>query len=142
MLEKVLTYIHNWFECSLRVDEWEIKDGCLDLPHVQDGQYFRIVGSVFNDGLHQQPVDDLVDETFIGGVYALAIPKAFLDLVEEIKEWDAKYGEGAASPYSSESFENYSYSKASASSAGGSSDPSNGWQREFRSRLIPYRKIS
>lgn len=141
MLEKVLTYIHNWFERAVIVDEWEIKDQSLDLSFLQDGQYFRIVGSVFNDGLHQYPADDLRDEKFRGAVWPLAIPRDLVELAGEIKEWDEKHGAEAASPYASESFGGYSYSLGSDVSGSGSEDPTNGWQRAFMARLIPYRKL-
>ena len=138
MLEQILTYIHNWFEQDVCTTEWKIEDGCLDLPHVQDGQYFRIVGSVFNDGLHQAPATDLHDETFKGAVWALAIPPTILKLSEEIEAWMEKHGEAAQSPYSSESFGGYSYSK---DGANGAADGLTGWQKAFNVRLIPYRKL-
>lgn len=142
MLEKVLTYIHNWFLHDITAGQWEIKGGTIDLPHLQDGQYFRIVGSVFNDGLHQHPATDLQDETFTGQVWGLAIPKALVELANEIDDWNEKYGESASSPYSSESFENYSYSMASGTAGNGNADPATGWQREFMAQLIPYRKLA
>lgn len=138
MLEQVLTYIHNWFEQDIHVAEWKIEDGRLDLPHVQDGQYFRIVGSVFNDGLHQYPADDLKDETFKGGIWALAIPPMLIKLASEIEEWQSKNGEAAESPYSSESFGGYTYSK---DGANGGADALTGWQKAFNTRLMPYRKL-
>lgn len=139
MLEQILVYIHNWFERQMRVAQWTIEGGSINLPHVQDGQYFRIVGSTFNDGLHQYPCDDLTDETFVGGVWALVIPHELVELSEEIKDWQEKYGEKAEGPYTSESFGGYSYSKDSGDSQTG--DLTTGWQRAFRSRLIPYRKL-
>lgn len=141
MLQKVLTFIHNWFERDVIAGQWQITGGTLELPHVQEGQYYRIVGSVFNDGLHQYPSDDLKDETFRGGVWALAIPPDLIALAKEIEEWESKYGEATAGPYASESFGGYSYSLAGSVAGGGSEDPTNGWQRQFSARLIPYRKI-
>lgn len=142
MLEKVMTYIHNWFLHSVTAGAWEITDGTVVIPGLLDGQYFRIVGSVFNDGLHQYPANDLADETFDGQVWGLAVPKDFIALVDEIEEWETKYGAAAASPYASESFENYSYSLGSDVTSGGNTDPATGWQRQFMARLIPYRKLA
>lgn len=139
MLEQVLVHIHNWFERDYVWSEWKIEGGALDLPHVQEGQYFRITGSVFNDGLHQYPAKDLKDEIFTGSIYGLAIPKSVIDLAYEIKEWQDKNGSAADSPFSSESFENYSYSKAS--NASNSGDSLSGWQKAFSGRLNPYRKL-
>lgn len=140
-LEKIMSYIHNWFVYQITVDEWEIVGNSLDLPFLQDGQFFRVVGSVFNDGLHQYPADDLQDETFKGGIWGLAIPRDFIALAEEIEEWESKYGTAASSPFASESFENYSYSKGADAKAN-SADPATGWQRIFMARLNAYRKLA
>lgn len=138
MLEQVLTFINNWFERDLVVTTWEVRDGSLGLPHVREDQYFRIDGSIFNDGLHQYPASDLKDETFTGRVWALAIPQAVIDIAHDIEAWQEKNGEAADSPYSSESFGGYSYSKDGANGAAGSLT---GWQKAFNVRLMPYRKL-
>lgn len=128
MLEQVLTHLHNWFEVETVKGTFDIVDGELPVA-VNDWQFFRIQGSVFNDGLYQAPAT-LVDETFTGKVSLLAIPKAVIDLANEIEEWQESY-EKADSPYQSESFGGYSYSKASAST----------WQDVFKSRLNAWRKL-
>ena len=56
MLESVLEWLKNWFEVSRFEGDFSIKGGELTPPYdgfLQNGQYFRINGSVFNDGLHQ-----------------------------------------------------------------------------------------
>lgn len=139
MLEQVLTEIHNWFRVRDGVDgihhgTYTIQDSGIVLPFLRDGQYFRIMGSVFNDGLHQYGPDMelLQDETFNGAVWALAVPKALVELAGEVEAWQKKYGERAASMYSSESLAGqYSYTKDTESSS---------WQAAFRARLDPYRK--
>lgn len=140
MLEQVLTHIHNWFQVDIRHGTYTIRDGGVTLPFLQDGQYFRIVGSLFNDGLHQYgpSMELLQDETFDGAVWALAVPKSVADLAGEIAAWQEKYGAVIDSPYTSESFGGYSYSKASGA---GDSAGSGGWQTAFRARLNPYRKL-
>ena len=145
MLEQVLMEIHNWFRVRDSVDgirpgTYAIRDGCITLPFLRDGQYFRIVGSLFNDGLHRYGPDmeALEDETFDGAVWALAVPKAVVELAGEIAAWQAKYKDVLDSPYQSESFGGYSYTKAS--SAGDNTD-SGSWQAVFRARLNPYRKL-
>lgn len=62
MLEQVLTHIHNWFRVrdganGIHPGKYIIQDGGIALPFLQDGQYFRICGSVFNDGLHRYGPD-------------------------------------------------------------------------------------
>lgn len=145
MLEQVLTEIHNWFRVrdsfdGIHCGTYTIEDGRLALPFLRDGQYFRICGSVFNDGLHRYGPDmeTLTDETFDGAIWALAVPKAVVELAGEIEAWQKKYGAVMDSPYTSESFGGYSYTKASGA---GDSAGSGGWQAAFRARLNPYRKL-
>ena len=104
MLEQVLRHLNNWFLVDIHEGTFTVENGSIALPFLLTNQYFRIVGSVFNDGLHQYPSVDLTDETFTGSVWALAVPKAVIDLSVEIEAWQEKNGEAAASPYQSESF--------------------------------------
>ena len=71
-------------------------------------------------------------------MWALAVPKAVIDLSVEIEAWQEKNGEAVASPYQSESFGGYSYTKRS---AGNDSGTLNGWHDAFRSRLNDWRKL-
>ena len=139
MLEQVLMHLKNWFLVPGGIHEgtYTIEDGGIALPFLANGQYFRICGSVFNDGLHQYPASDLKAETFDGTVWALAIPQAVIDLAFEIEEWQKKNGDASVSPYQSESFGGYSYSKATDSASGGAVT----WQTAFRSRLNAWRKL-
>ena len=140
MLEAVLTHLKNWFVIprGVRAGMYTIKDSKLELSFLQNGQYYRICGSVFNDGLHKygDESDKLQDETFLGTIWALAIPKAVVELSAEIEEWQKKNGDAVASPYSSESFGGYSYTKATDSATGSTAT----WETVFRSQLNPYRK--
>lgn len=133
MLEAVLTHLNNWFCREVYAGTFTVTSGTLALPDLADGQYFRIVGSVFNDGLHQSPAAGLTDETFTGAVWALAFPKSVVTLAEEIKAWAAKNQLGA---YTSESFGGYSYTRAT--NAKGAAV---GWQDAFAAQLAPYRKL-
>lgn len=139
MLEQVLMHLNNWFlvPCGIHEGTYTIEDGGITLPFLANGQYFRICGSVFNDGLHQYPASDLKAETFEGTVWALAVPQAVIDLAAEIEAWQEKNGDASASPYQAESFGGYSYSKATDSASGGAVT----WQSAFRSRLNAWRKI-
>ena len=139
MLEQVLMNIRNWFPVKggIYSGTFTIEDGGITLPFLANGQYFRICGSLFNDGLHQYPADGLVDETFNGTIWALAIPKAVIELADEIGKWQEKNGEAASSPFSSESFGGYSYSKATDAETGGAVT----WQSAFKQQLGAWRKI-
>lgn len=139
MLEQVLRHLNNWFLVDIHEGTFTVENGGITLPFLQTNQYFRICGSVFNDGLHLYPAVDLTDETFTGTVWVLAVPKAVVTLAEDIAAWQEKNGEAVASPYTSESFGGYSYTKAS----GGKADTSavTGWQDAFRNRLNDWRKL-
>jgi len=137
MLEEVLRHINNWFVAAYEDGEYTIADGSITLPFLLSGQYFRICGSVFNDGLHQYPATDLTDETFTGTVYALAIPKAVITLADDIAAWQEKNGETVAGPYQSESFGGYNYTKATDEETGGAVT----WQSVFAKRLTKWRRL-
>lgn len=150
MLDEVCAYLKNWFDCDLPkyYGSISIENGALvgfD-DKLQNGQYFRIVNSVFNDGVYKYPASDLTDETFEdGSVWAMAIPKGLIDVVADIEVWQAKYGgadSAAMSPFNSESFGGYAYSKSTGGSSDGSatSNP-NAWQSVFAARLARYRKL-
>lgn len=138
MLEQVLRHLNNWFLVEIHEGTFTVENGSITLPFLLTNQYFRIVGSVFNDDLHQYPAVDLTDETFTGSVWVLAVPKAVVALAEDIAAWQEKNGEAVESPYQSESFGGYSYTKRS---AGSDSGTLNGWQDAFRSRLNDWRKL-
>ena len=139
MLEQVLMNIRNWFtvDGGVHSGTYTIEDGGITLPFLATGQYFRIIGSVFNDGLHQYPATGLVNEEFSGAIWALAIPPAVIELADEISKWQKKNGEASASPYQSESFGGYSYSKATDAKTGGAVT----WQSAFKQQLSLWRKI-
>ena len=135
MLEELLAEIHNWFEHDYLAGEHTVMYGQHTLTHgfVKPGQYYRIVGSVFNDGLHRYPTSDLTDEVFDGEVWALAVPKAIADIATEVEAWCRAHPD---SVYTSESFGGYSYTKATASDG----MPVR-WQDAFRRRLDRWRKL-
>lgn len=147
MLTELCKELNNWFEKDRIIGEFKIEDGELSgmSDVLQDGQYFRIVGSVFNDGVYEYPTVNLEDEEFDGAVWAMAVPPSVIALAKEIQEWVDKYGgvdSQAMSPYHSESFGGYSYTKkGGASSYGGSDSGSTSWQGAFASRLNKYRRI-
>ena len=141
MLEELMRECRNWFVIpnGVHLGTFAIKDGSIALPFLVMGQYFRIIGSVFNDGVYQYGADSLTDETFNGVVWALAVPAAFVSLAEDVEAWRNKYENAANSPFQSESFAGYSYTKSSAS--GNSGGSVTGWQSVFAARLNKWRKI-
>jgi len=145
MLTELCQELRNWFERKKFFGTFTIENGQIDLPDgsLQSGQYFRIVGSVFNDGVHKydpESESQLVDEVFEGAIWSMGVPPAVVDLSERISEWVTKYGDSVSSPYSSESFGGYSYTKAN-SGQGNAASSSPTWQSTFASELNRWRKI-
>ena len=138
MLTEICAELRNYFEVpnGRHFGKFTISGGSIaPLDFLQDGQYFRIIGSVFNDGVHQYPVPDLTDEVFYGAVWAMAVPPTLIDLSTEIDEYN-KSDAGKASPFTAESFGGYSYTKATDASGAPI-----GWQKAFASRLSRWRKL-
>lgn len=144
MLTELCQELKNWFDRERHTGTFEIQDGNLTADFLREGQYFRIMGSIFSDGVHQYPAADLPSETFEGAVWALAIPAPVIRLSEEIDEWRAKYeaaDSAAMSPFSSESFGGYSYSKSGTGNSDGGGTTGGSWRTAFASRLNMWRKI-
>lgn len=156
MLTELCAFLRNYFlrdysdpDASIHHGTFTITDGKIqDLSFLVPGQYFRVIGSVFNDGVWQYTPEErsagqMHNETFDGTIWAMSVPPAVLALADEIGSWRAANADALSSPYQSESFGGYSYSKASGSGgAGGSGSAGWGWQDQFAARLAPYRRLS
>ena len=163
MLTEICGYLNNWFTRNPNGKEYpkfrgifSITDGVVrwhdgsDLP-LKEGQYYRIIGGVFNNGgvyrFTLQPSSQETeagatpkDETFEGEIWSMAVPPDVVALDAEITAWNAKFGKAdseAMSPFNSESFGGYSYSK------GGSTTGSVGvtWKSVFADSLTRYKKL-
>lgn len=138
ILTEICAEIRNYFEVpnGRHFGTFTISGGSIaPLDFLQEGQYFRIIGSVFNDGVHQYPAADLTDEVFHGAVWAMALPPSLIALSAEIEEYN-KSDAGKASPYISENFGGYAYTKATDASGAPI-----GWKKAFASRLSKWRKL-
>ena len=138
MLTELLAEIRNYFEVpnGRHFGKFTISGGSIaPLDFLQEGQCFRIVGSVFNDGVYQYPAASLTDEVFEGAGWAMAVPPSIIALSAEIEEYN-KSDAGKESPYTSESFAGYAYTKATDASGAPI-----GWQKAFASRLNRWRKL-
>lgn len=148
VISEVCAHIHNYFEDDPVTGErmiyqghYKIENGSITLPFMKPGQYIRIFGSELNDGVYKYPVEPaegeepvLQDEEFDGVIWKMRPPKEFLDLVDEINDWQEKYGAAVNSPYQSEDVIGvYRYTKASAGLAT--------WQKVFEQLLKPYRRL-
>jgi hypothetical protein len=116
------------------------------LPFLKVGQYYRIIGSTFNDGVHKygaehrsaEDYERLTNEEFEGTIWEMFVPKEVVDLSEEIQDWISKNADAINSPYQSESFGGYSYTKAIASTGKLSTD----WQSHFAGKLNRWRRLT
>ncbi len=143
LMDEVLDSIHNYFVDTIHEGKFVIENGTLEADFLKENQYFRIIGSTFNDCVYKYPATDLIDEEFSGAVWAMRVPPSFIALLSEIEAWIDKYdGDDSTlnSPYTSESFNNYSYSKASGTNSDGSYAPVT-WQSIFAKRLDRWRKL-
>ena len=149
MMQAVCDYLHNDFTCpggELR-GTFTVTGGALALPALAEGQYFRLEGSLFNDGIWRSPAAGLTDETFTGVIRPMRVPRAVRELAEEIAEWEEHYGRFARSPYAQERFGDYAYRKAQTvrQASGGrlnvlqTEQPA--WQRVFSDRLRRWRRL-
>ena len=168
MLTEICGYLKNWFNRKPDGTDYPkfhgtfvVKDGVIswdsgaELP-LQVGQYYRILGGVFNNGGVFPYVKPLLsgearpssgalprDEVFEGDVWSLAIPPDVIAIAGEIEAWNEKNGKAdsaACSPFNSESFGGYSYSKSGRSSSAGSQTGVM-WADVFGARLSRYKKL-
>lgn len=133
--------VNNYFEQTRIFGKFEIINGNIDLNRygVQEGQYIRVVGSVFNDGVYQYPIppeNELVDEKFDGAIWVMAVPSSVITQIEEVNQWEATNQSTLNSPYQSESFGGYSYTLKAENAEGGLN-----WQTHFRRKLDRWRKV-
>lgn len=154
MLTELCGYLKNWFEVGRYYSDFVIADNNITfadgsaLP-LQDGQYFRIIGSIFNDGVHcyhvtsgESPTSSevpLKDESFDGTVCAMRVPNEIIVDIPNIMAWRAKneaIDSPAMSPFNSESGLGYSYSKSNDGIANGA----NGWLSVYGKKYARYRK--
>ena len=147
-LTELCQEIRNWFDRARYIGRITIDpDGGVYCGGIAvglaEGQYYRVIGSTFADGVHIYPDADNKQENFDGAVWAMAVPPPVIKLATEIAAWRAKYeapDAASMSPFMSESFGGYSYQKGSAFTSANTSG-SVGWQSVFAARLNALRKI-
>lgn len=138
MLTELCRVLRNWFDVKRIFGTFKVSNGTMEIDGAQSGQYVRICDSIFNDGVYEYPLSGLTDETFEGAVWLLAIPKEVVELSREIDAWNEKYAEVLLSPYTSESFAGYSYSKSGVGTSNGTGAT---YLDVFADKLNKYRKI-
>mgnify|MGYP006988858857 CR=1 FL=1 len=150
MVAQICDYLHNYFLLNQIYGEFSISSGLLTIEGILEGQRFRIRGSALNDGIytyHAEGITDdddsgyasLVDETFTGYVDLMGVPRQVLSIAGEISAWLTANADAINSPYTSESFGGYSYTKKSGVDAYG--NDALDWRNVFGKSLIAWRKI-
>lgn len=140
MLEAICSEVRNFFlgddpQSRIHRGTFTVKGGTLGAEFLKPGQYFRIVGSDFNDGVYRYPAADLTDEVFAGAVWVMSPSPDFITLTDEIKAFcESDAGKPAA--YSSETFGGYSYTRQTGKNGGLLT-----WQEAFAQKLRPYRRM-
>lgn len=146
-LTELCQEIRNWFDRVRYIGRITLDENggvfCNGVSvGLLEGQYYRVIGSVFADGVHKYPDAETLAESFDGAVWAMAVPAPVINLSAEIAEWRARYEDvdsEAMSPFTSETVGSHSYSKGAASVAGTSNTAN--WQSAFAARLNAWRKI-
>ena len=145
MLNEICEHLNNFFDTrdgeyiDCTADTFTISNGVISplSSSLIAGQYIRIVGSLLNDGIYLLPsnftISTLVNETFTGAVFGLAIPRDLVTLDSEITAYVAA---NPASGYVSESFGGWSGTKAT-----GSNGAPLSWKSVYAARLNRWRKL-
>ena len=142
MLTELLGELHNWFDRARYPGTFTVENGRIALPFLREGQYYRILGSIFSDGVHRyghEAEDELTDEVFTGSVWALAVPKEVVDLASQIRSWQESYGETTLSPVTGESLTVNGYSYTAATS--GAAREKMTWRDAFAGPMRRWKKV-
>ena len=144
-------HCHNYFAPTYKKESGEYKhkgvftisDHTISpLDFLVENQYFRIVGGA-NEGVYCNNAESLAvltDETFEGEIWEMSVPRAFIALCNDIAAWrevNEAVTSDNMSPYNSESYGGYSYSKGSNSNGGSNAT----WQTQFFKRLNAWKRI-
>lgn len=145
MLAEICQYLHNYFEYEKHfglisiIGDVVFCDG--EEIEMDEGQYFALFRERFAIGVYQNG-DELTDKTFMGSVWLMDVPDAILKANQWAEQWMEKNGgvdSAANSPFQSESFGGYSYSKGNNSN--GKAGVGIFDQASFVGMLAPYRKL-
>ena len=138
MLTELCAEVRNYFVIKIHNRKFTISGGKIaPLDFIKENQFFRIVGSSFNDGVYKNDSNlMLIDEEFCGAVWAMAVPPNFVKLAEKVNAYNESE-QAKPSAFTSESFGGYSYSRATDKDG----VPLR-WQKVFAKELNPYRRLS
>ena len=120
---------------------YTIVDKSLNIDFIKSDQYFRITGSVFNNGVYCNNPDDLKrlrDETFSGTIWAMSVPADFIELCDDAERFKEKISEisGNFSGYVSETWGGYTYTLPTSAPAF-----IQDWQYRIKQGMNKYRRL-
>lgn len=145
--------LRNWFDVDRHFGEFTIENGTLQSDFLREDQCYRIVGSIFNDGVLCYKNEKLNwvlgtdnnsrfmfepithDEIFKGAVWELAFPNNFMVFYKTMCDWENDNRKIIDSPYTSESFGGYSYSLGLSGGKGVT------WKTHFADELQRWQKV-
>lgn len=143
MLGEICAYLRNYFYYGEpMIGKIEIANGALIEPYgLKVNQYFRIVGSMFNDGVYQYPLTTLKDEVFDGAIRGMAVPPDLIALIAEMETWKTNNAYALNTPYQSESKADYSYTLKSGTDGSGKNNGASALINQFSGRLARWKKL-
>lgn len=104
-------YFISDFDKDIHLGDYTISNSTITLDFLDENQYFRIVGSKFNDGVYKYDNKlALTDETFNGAIWAMSVPPQFIAAVGEATTYLTAHPNAMA--LKSESFGGYSYTRS------------------------------
>lgn len=135
--------LRNYFTDKKHVfcGTYTIHDNAISQNFVKNNQYFRIVGSAFNDGVYcNNPADlkRLHDETFQGAIWAMTVPADFIELCDDAERFKEKIAEISKNfeGYTSESWGGYTYTLPTSAPAF-----IQDWQYRIKQGMNMYRRL-
>lgn len=140
-IKEICDYLRNYFLDDIYEQTFEVVNNTINLDKIsiQEGQFFLIEGSVFNDGIYQYPCATLQDEVIkYGAIATLRIPSDIIQIARDSIKWEEENAKTLNSPLQSESFGGYSYTKASSQI---SSTGQFTWKDAFIDKLRSYKKL-
>lgn len=137
-LTDICDELNNYFTPreNIHYGTFAVENGSIVAPFLREGQFFRVVGSIYNDGVYCYPCQELEDEVFEGAVYAMRVPPRVLDLAKRIADYRVQNEKQTANTYASESFGGYSYTRQVDENGAVI-----GWATAFATELNKWRKL-
>lgn len=141
-LSDVMRCVNNFFEEGYEDGEFNITLEGEISPYewIEQAHYIAVQGSFYNDGVYELGVNGEIigfggtPETFTGRVWILRPPVRFIQLFEEICEFDKH---SPKSSLISESFGSYSRTRSNNYDTGLPA----GWEEIYQASLRPFRNM-